>query len=204
MSERCPRWHSRSISAAYDPIKGKARERFGRLLKTVWRPALRDLGFTVRGQVLARRLRQPQHSRRADKVQRGVEANGRSLSALRHGRLSSSPVQDAAPQRRDDIVAGEEHGDRDSCRQAQEREQHDARGHVAHGRHPGQDRLQHLAKLRRMTSSTLQLVTNPSAAQPARGSGFTLSCQAPAVPSTSAQTGLLLRNLALVQRLVPS
>jgi hypothetical protein len=52
-----------------------------------------DGHLPARGQVLARRLRQPQHSRCADRGQRGVEANGRSLSALSHRRPSSLPFR---------------------------------------------------------------------------------------------------------------
>ena len=52
-----------------------------------------DGHLPARGQVLARRLRQPQHSRCVDCGQRGVEANGRSLSALSHRRPSSLPFR---------------------------------------------------------------------------------------------------------------
>jgi hypothetical protein len=45
----------------------------------------------ARGKILARRLRQPHHSRCVDRGQRGVETNGRSLCALTHRRLSPSP-----------------------------------------------------------------------------------------------------------------
>ena len=55
-----------------------------------------DGHLPARGQILARRLRQPQHRRGADRGQRGIEANGRSLGALSHCRLSSC-VPDTAP-----------------------------------------------------------------------------------------------------------
>src|SRR6266487_1797853 len=56
-----------------------------------------DGHLPARGQVLARRLRQPQHSRCVDRGQRGVETNGRSPCALRHRRLSSSPFRTRHP-----------------------------------------------------------------------------------------------------------
>ena len=56
-----------------------------------------DGHLPARRQVLARRLRQPQHSRCVDRGQRGVEANGRSLCALSHHRLSSSPFRTRHP-----------------------------------------------------------------------------------------------------------
>ena len=46
-----------------------------------------DGHLPARGQVLARRLRQPQQSRCIDRGQRGVEANGCTLCALSHRRL---------------------------------------------------------------------------------------------------------------------
>jgi hypothetical protein len=56
-----------------------------------------DGHLSARGQVLARRLRQPQYSRCFDRGQRGVEANGCTLCALTHHRLSSSPFRTRPP-----------------------------------------------------------------------------------------------------------
>jgi hypothetical protein len=39
------------VFVAYDPSMGKAQDRLGDLIKSVWGPALREMGFTGSGKV---------------------------------------------------------------------------------------------------------------------------------------------------------
>ena len=64
-------------------------------LDAIDRPA--DGHLPARGQVLARRLRQPQHSGCVDRGQRGVEANGPLPLCAESRRLSIFAVPDTAP-----------------------------------------------------------------------------------------------------------